>query len=135
MVFGGLEQAIGDLLKLAFSPEQIAAIRRPPEFRHVDEKFMNALEALRFEGDLWSVPEGTVVFAGRRWSECSGGHQGVSCKISPVPSAVTSARGNQEIRFSSGPFAARQVTIGEHRMVQAGPLCSAVDSTTAPNAK
>ena len=28
LVFAGLEQAIGDLLRLAFSPEQIEAIRR-----------------------------------------------------------------------------------------------------------
>ena len=37
LVFAGLEQAIGDLLKLAFSPEQIESIRRWPEFRHVDQ--------------------------------------------------------------------------------------------------
>ena len=64
LVFAGLEQAIGDLLKLAFSPEQIEAIRRWPEFRHVDQAVMDALAALRFEGDVWSVPEGTVVFPG-----------------------------------------------------------------------
>ena len=64
LVFAGLEQAIGDLLKLAFSPEQIESIRRWPEFRHVDETVMDTLATLRFEGDVWSVPEGTVVFPG-----------------------------------------------------------------------
>ena len=64
LVFAGLEQAIGDLLDLAFSAEQIEAIRQWPDFRHVDEKVMDTLATLRFEGDVWSVPEGTVVFAG-----------------------------------------------------------------------
>ena len=64
LVFAGLEQAIGDLLELAFSPEQIDAIRRWPVFRQIDPAVMDALAALRFEGDVWAVPEGTVVFPG-----------------------------------------------------------------------
>ena len=64
LVFAGLEQAIGDLLRLAFSPEQIEAIRRWPEFRPIDPAVMDALAAIRFEGDVWAVPEGTVVFPG-----------------------------------------------------------------------
>ena len=64
LVFAGLEQAIGDLLKLAFSTEQIETIRRWPQFRHVDNAVMDELATLRFEGDVWSVPEGTVVFPG-----------------------------------------------------------------------
>jgi len=62
LVFAGLEQAIGDLLRLAFSPEQIEAIRGWPVFSQVDRSVMDALAAARFEGDVWSVPEGTVVF-------------------------------------------------------------------------
>jgi nicotinate phosphoribosyltransferase len=64
LVFAGLEQAIGDLLALAFAPEQIESIRRWPEFRHVDPRMIDSLASLRFEGDVWSVPEGTVVFPG-----------------------------------------------------------------------
>ena len=64
LVFAGLEQAIGDLLNLAFSPDQIESIRRWPQFRQVDEAVMDAISTLRFEGDVWSVPEGTVVFPG-----------------------------------------------------------------------
>jgi nicotinate phosphoribosyltransferase len=63
LVFAGLEQAIGDLLRLAFSREQIEAIRRWPAFEKVDPSFFDILLTLRFEGDVWAVPEGTVVFA------------------------------------------------------------------------
>ena len=64
LVFAGLEQAIGDLLLLAFSPEQIEGIRRFPAFAGVDPAFFTMLGSLRFEGDVWAVPEGTVVFPG-----------------------------------------------------------------------
>ena len=65
LVFAGLEQAIGDLLRLAFDHEQIDEIRRWPAFRHVDPAVMDKLAATRFEGDVFAVPEGTVVFRGR----------------------------------------------------------------------
>ena len=64
LVFAGLEQAIGDLLRLAFSPEQVEAIRRWPVFANIDPAFFDELATLRFEGDLWAVPEGTIVFPG-----------------------------------------------------------------------
>ena len=50
LVFAGLEQAIGDLLKLAFTPEQIETIRQWPEFRQLDESVIDALASLRFRG-------------------------------------------------------------------------------------
>ena len=64
LVFAGLEQAIGDLVNLAFSPEQIEGIRRLPAFAKVDPAFFAMLASMRFEGDVWAVPEGTVVFPG-----------------------------------------------------------------------
>jgi nicotinate phosphoribosyltransferase len=64
MVFAGLEQALGDLLRLAFKPEQIEAIRRWPMFEGIDPSILDSLASLRFEGDVWAVPEGTVVFPG-----------------------------------------------------------------------
>src|SRR5262249_40976810 len=64
LVFAGLEQAIGDLLRLAFAPDQIDAIRTWPMFRRIDPAILEALARMRFEGDIWSVPEGTVVFPG-----------------------------------------------------------------------
>ncbi|WP_406696546.1 nicotinate phosphoribosyltransferase [Singulisphaera sp. Ch08] len=64
LVFAGLEQAIGDLLRLAFSAEQIDAIRRLPAFSAISPSFFESLRSLRFEGDVWAAPEGSVVFAG-----------------------------------------------------------------------
>jgi nicotinate phosphoribosyltransferase len=64
LVFAGLEQAIGDLLNLALNLEQIEDIRQWPTFRRLDRSVCDRLGALRFSGDIDSVPEGTVVFSG-----------------------------------------------------------------------
>lgn len=64
LVFAGLEQVIGDLMRLAFSRAQVEAIRALPAFTGIAPAFWDDLEHLRFRGDLWAVPEGTVVFAG-----------------------------------------------------------------------
>jgi nicotinate phosphoribosyltransferase len=64
LVFAGLEQAIGDVLRLAFSPEQVAYVRGLPAFAHVDPSWFETLGSFRFEGDIWAAPEGSVVFAG-----------------------------------------------------------------------
>src|SRR5260370_41366700 len=62
LVFAGLEQAIGDLLRLAFSREQVEGLHRWPVFANVDPSFFDHLRSCRFEGDVWAVPEGPVVF-------------------------------------------------------------------------
>lgn len=64
LVFAGLEQAIGDLTRLVFSGEQIEQIRQWPAFRSLPLEFFEPLRSLRFRGDLWAVPEGSVVFPG-----------------------------------------------------------------------
>jgi nicotinate phosphoribosyltransferase len=63
LVFAGLEQAMGDALRLRFSPEQVEAIRGWPVFARVDPVFFEYLLDFRFDGDVWAIPEGTVVFA------------------------------------------------------------------------
>ncbi|HWE36135.1 MAG TPA: nicotinate phosphoribosyltransferase [Isosphaeraceae bacterium] len=64
LVFAGLEQAIGDLLRLAFSRDQVEAIRSWPALAGIEPGWFETLEQLRFEGDVWAMPEGTVAFAG-----------------------------------------------------------------------
>lgn len=63
LVAGGLEQAVHYLQQLSFSPEQVAFLRRHPAFGKIPNDSFDRLAALRFDGDLWAVPEGTAVFA------------------------------------------------------------------------
>jgi nicotinate phosphoribosyltransferase len=64
LVAAGLEQALEFLENVRFSPEEIAYLRGHPVFRHVRDEFFEFLATFRFTGDLWAMPEGTVVFAG-----------------------------------------------------------------------
>lgn len=64
LVWAGLEQAVGDLLRLRFDARQIEGLRRLPAFRVIGDDFFDWLATLRFEGDVWAMPEGTVAFPG-----------------------------------------------------------------------
>jgi nicotinate phosphoribosyltransferase len=64
MIFAGLEQAVGTLLNLRFSEEQIDGIRRWPVFEGIDPSWFDSLLDFKFSGDVWAIPEGSVVFAG-----------------------------------------------------------------------
>ena len=64
LVFAGLEQAIGDLTRLVFSDEQIDELRQWPAFRSLPLEFFEPVRSLRFQGDVWAAPEGSVVFPG-----------------------------------------------------------------------
>lgn len=64
LVAAGLEQAVHYLQHLIFAPEQIDYLRQHPAFAHVPASWFARLAAFHFDGDVWAVPEGTVVFAG-----------------------------------------------------------------------
>jgi nicotinate phosphoribosyltransferase len=64
LVAAGLEQAVHYLQHLSFAPEQIEYLRKHPSFRRVPADWFGRLADFRFTGDLWAVPEGTVVFPG-----------------------------------------------------------------------
>ncbi len=64
LLAAGLEPALAYLLGLRFTPEQIVSLRGLEAFRGVGEGFFEDLARLRFDGDVWGVREGTVVFAG-----------------------------------------------------------------------
>lgn len=58
-IAAGLEQAISYLKELHFSKEDIAYLRSLSTF---SEDFLDYLSSFRFTGDIYAVPEGTVVF-------------------------------------------------------------------------
>ena len=64
LVFAGLEQAIDAVLHLRFDEDQIAALKSWPVFGSVKPEWFDRLLNFRFEGDIWAVPEGTIVFEG-----------------------------------------------------------------------
>jgi putative nicotinate phosphoribosyltransferase len=63
LIAAGLEQVLAWLERAHFSEEDISFLRKHPAFRHVSDGFFEHLRGLRFTGDIWAVPEGTVVFA------------------------------------------------------------------------
>ncbi|MEB3295529.1 MAG: nicotinate phosphoribosyltransferase, partial [Synechococcales bacterium] len=59
----GLEQALHYLATLHFTSDQIASLQATGIFAHVPDRVWEVLANGRFTGDVWAVPEGTVVFA------------------------------------------------------------------------
>jgi nicotinate phosphoribosyltransferase len=62
MVAAGLEQAIHYILNLRFTEDQIRYLKSNGTFKNVGEDFCEYLRNFRFTGDVWAVPEGTVLF-------------------------------------------------------------------------
>lgn len=60
-VVAGLEQVVEYINQLRFTEEDIAFLRSKKCF---SEDFLQFLKEFRFSGDIWAVPEGTVVFPG-----------------------------------------------------------------------
>ena len=58
-IVAGLEQIINYIRNLSFDEEDISYLRKQNKF---SEEFLNYLENYRFTGDIWAIPEGTVVF-------------------------------------------------------------------------
>lgn len=63
LVAMGLTQALEYLEQLRFSAEQIAALQATGVFDHAPAQFWQVLAEAQFNGDVWAVPEGTIVFA------------------------------------------------------------------------
>lgn len=63
LVAAGLEQALDFLQSVRFAPDEISYLRREPVFRRVRAEFFDYLSQFRFTGDVWAVPEGSIVFA------------------------------------------------------------------------
>jgi nicotinate phosphoribosyltransferase len=64
LVAAGLEQALDFLENVHFTTDEITYLRRHPVFRHIRDDFFAYLAKFRFTGDVWAMPEGTLVFPG-----------------------------------------------------------------------
>jgi nicotinate phosphoribosyltransferase len=62
LVAAGLEQALEYLVKLRFNENQVSYLRKHSAFKHVSKEFFDQLLKLKFTGDVWAMPEGTVFF-------------------------------------------------------------------------
>jgi nicotinate phosphoribosyltransferase len=62
LLAAGLEQAVEYLQQLRFGADEIAYLRKQPSFESVPAGFFDFLAGVRFTGDLWAVPEGSVIF-------------------------------------------------------------------------
>lgn len=60
LVACGLEEILDYIRNLRFTPEDIAYLRKQKLF---SEDFLKYLISFRFKGDIWAMPEGTVLFA------------------------------------------------------------------------
>ncbi len=60
-IAAGLEQVVEYINDLRFTDEDIEFLRSKNCF---DEEFLEYLRHFRFSGDIWAIPEGTVVFPG-----------------------------------------------------------------------
>ncbi len=65
VVAAGLHRAVDYLLNLRFEADEIAWLRGLPHFRHAKPAFWEYLASFRFTGDVFAVPEGTVLYAGQ----------------------------------------------------------------------
>lgn len=58
-ICAGLEQAIDYIQNLKFDDEDIAYLK---SFNKFSDGFLNYLHNFKFTGDVWAIPEGTVIF-------------------------------------------------------------------------
>jgi len=61
----GLHRAVDYLLNLSFEADEIAYLRGLENFRNAPAAFWDYLADFRFTGDVFAVPEGTVLYAGQ----------------------------------------------------------------------
>jgi nicotinate phosphoribosyltransferase len=64
LVAAGLEQALEFLEDVRFTEEEIDFLRGDQVFSKIRPEFFSYLSKFRFTGDVWAMPEGTIVFPG-----------------------------------------------------------------------
>jgi len=63
LLAAGLEQVVEYLRNMRFTEDALDYLRSLDVFKHVSDDFFDYLSRFSFTGDLYAVPEGTVVFA------------------------------------------------------------------------
>ncbi len=61
MVVAGLEQVLSYLNDLKFSEDLISFLKTDKSFENVNDDFFEYLRNFRFTGDVWAVPEGSIL--------------------------------------------------------------------------
>jgi nicotinate phosphoribosyltransferase len=134
LIAAGLEQALDFLEHVNFSDEEIAYLRSHHVFQYIGPEFFEYLRTFRFTGEVWAVPEGTLVFPGEPMLRVSApiieaqimetyllatlGYQ--TMIASKAARVVTAAQGRRVVEFGArrahsaqaGLFAARAAAIG-----------------------
>lgn len=62
LVIAGLQQAVEYILNFRFNKDEIEYLKSLDLFKGISQDFYDFLLKMRFSGDLWAVPEGTVLF-------------------------------------------------------------------------
>jgi nicotinate phosphoribosyltransferase len=65
VLVAGIQRAVEYLLNLSFEPDEIEYLRGLENFRAVSPGFWDYLAEFRFTGDVFAVPEGTVLYQGQ----------------------------------------------------------------------
>ncbi|HSY58240.1 MAG TPA: nicotinate phosphoribosyltransferase [Terriglobales bacterium] len=134
LVAAGLEQALEFLEHVNFNADEIAYLRSHHVFSYIGPEFFEYLRTFHFTGDVWAVPEGTLVFPGEPMLRVSApiieaqimetyllatlGYQ--TMIASKTARVVTAAQGRRVVEFGArrahsaqaGLFAARAAAIG-----------------------
>ena len=69
LVIAGLQQAVEYILNFRFNKHEIEYLRSLDVFKGINEDFFDFLLKMKFTGDLWAVPEGTVLFPTNQYLE------------------------------------------------------------------
>lgn len=64
LVAAGLGTLLDHLRALSFSDAEVEMLRQEPRFAKVSPSFFEWLRRFRFRGEVWAVPEGTIVLPG-----------------------------------------------------------------------
>ncbi|HVZ18446.1 MAG TPA: nicotinate phosphoribosyltransferase [Terriglobales bacterium] len=62
LITAGLEQALDWVESICCGEMDVDYLRKHPAFGHISKDFFDYLCNFRFSGEIWAIPEGTVVF-------------------------------------------------------------------------